>query len=63
MCVGVKGMNAETGRMFLEVSLLGNLLVGLDGVAGLEIDPVLERQTAFGALAHFHDVFLDVLEG
>lgn len=38
------------------------LLKRLDLVADLEVFPVLEAHTTFGALAHLRHIFLDVLE-
>lgn len=45
-----------------QVSLLFLLIVGLNLVTDLELEPVLEADTAFAAFLHFHYVFLDVFE-
>lgn len=49
--------------MRLEVSLLIDVLIALDVIADSEVGPALEAHTALGVLAHFGDIFLDVLEG
>ena len=47
----------------LHFPLLHDLFVRLDLIADLEIRPGFEAHAALGALAHFGDVLLDVLEG
>jgi hypothetical protein len=56
------GKSEKGGVGRLEGSLLGYLFVCLELVADFEAGPVLERHAAVAAFAHFHDVFLHVLE-
>lgn len=48
--------------LFLQCALLLEDLVCLDLVVDLEVLEAFEADTALGALAHLHDVLLDVLE-
>ena len=48
--------------LLLQCSLLLDLLVRLDLIVDLQVLEVFETDTTFGALAHFHDILLDVLE-
>jgi hypothetical protein len=47
----------------MKIPLLNNFLIRLYMITDLELDPVLETDTAFGVFAHFCDVLFDVAEG
>lgn len=46
----------------MKVSLLNNFFIRLYMIADLELEPVLETETAFGIFAHFCDVLFDVAQ-
>ena len=46
----------------MKVSLLNNFFIRLYVIADLELEPVLETETALGIFAHFCDVLFDVAQ-
>ena len=48
--------------LLLQCSFFFDLLICLDLIIGLEAVKALQSNTAFGALAHFLDILLDVFQ-
>ena len=53
----------EEKSFLMKISFLNDFFIGLYMVTDLELDPVLETETAFGIFAHFCDVLFDVAQG
>jgi len=57
-----KAMTADVKVSISQIPLLVRALKALNMIAGLEVRPVLEADTALCVFAHFGNVLLDVLQ-